>query len=54
MDTILKEWKEFKFELADSIEQTIKEGEVEKDVLEVMLNLLTNVKVKINKGRCVE
>ena len=47
---ISEEWERFKKEIHKTIEDTIERGNVEKETLLIMLNMLERSKLKPNKG----
>lgn len=46
LEAQIKAWEKRKSDLITSINATMKEGKVDKDVLEVMKELVENVKIK--------
>lgn len=48
-NTISKEWKQLKQELSDNIEKVKENGSVDKDTLDLMLNMLEGSKLKLRK-----
>lgn len=45
-DNIYEDWKTYKASLKESIEVTIERKRVNQEVLEIMLQMLENVKIK--------
>lgn len=47
MDSILKEWKEWKLELTEEIKESKRNTQTDKKILELMLNILENSRIKV-------
>ena len=50
MDQISKEWQEFKDEFSSNIEKVKESKKVEEEILNLMLNMLKNSRIKVRSS----